>query len=183
MSTLTASVLAAVRGRKKASRLEDDRDLPEEIEEEEKDAEGEKDETTAEEEDRDPDAEADDDEPTAEDDGVDPDADDEENQKQAGSAQVRRAEQTRIRSILMHPKADANPGLAAELAFGKRFYSAKEAGALLVHAGGGGGRLANRMKDKSPKIGSGPAPAASPKDRPSRIQAAAQQMIAAKKKR
>lgn len=156
MSTLTASVLAAVRGRKKASRLEDDRELPEDMEDEEKkDAEGEEDETEAEEEDRDPAAEGEEDDTAAEGEEKDPDAEDEEDPKQARTSKVRRAEQGRIRSILTHPKADANPGLAAELAFGSRFYSAKEASALLDHSGAAGSRLAGRMNGRSPKIGSG----------------------------
>ncbi|MQW73849.1 hypothetical protein GHK50_28330, partial [Sinorhizobium medicae] len=48
-----------------------------------------------------------------------------------------------------------NPGLAAELAFGSRFYSAKEAGALLSSASAGGSRLAGRMAGKSPTLGAG----------------------------
>ncbi|WP_265518961.1 hypothetical protein [Nitratireductor luteus] len=158
MSTLTQSVLAAVRGRRKGSRLEDDRTIPEEMEEEEKEAEEEEKDPDVEEEDRDPDAEDEEekDEADLDDEEKDPDAEEEEEGKQAGSAKVRRAEQSRIRSILTHPKADANPGLASELAFGKRFYSAKAAGALLDHSGGSVGRLAGRMKGKSPRIGSEP---------------------------
>ncbi|MDX0967607.1 hypothetical protein GOE06_29405 [Sinorhizobium medicae] len=68
---------------------------------------------------------------------------------------IRRAEQGRIRSILTHPKAENNPGLAAELAFGSKFYSAKEAGALLSSASAGGSRLAGRMAGKSPTLGAG----------------------------
>ncbi|MFC6490685.1 hypothetical protein [Nitratireductor sp. GCM10026969] len=180
MSTLAGSVLAAVRGRKKASHLEDDREPPEDLEEE--DAEDEEEGKSAEEEDRDPDAEDEGDDTTAE--GEDPDAqaEEEEDGKQASQeTKIRRAEQGRIRAILTHPKADANPGLAAELAFGSRFYSAKEAGTLLETSGGEKGRLASRMAGKSPKIGAGPAPAASPKDRPSRIFAASSKLIEAKK--
>ncbi|MDX1127970.1 hypothetical protein GOL24_27455, partial [Sinorhizobium medicae] len=71
-------------------------------------------------------------------------------------------EQGRIRSILMHPKAESNPGLAAELAFGSRFYSAKEAGALLSSASAGGSRLAGRMAGKSPTLGAGTLGAGTP---------------------
>ncbi|MDS1135573.1 hypothetical protein [Nitratireductor indicus] len=148
MSTLTASVLAAVRGRKKGSRLENE---PEEnLEEDEV-------ETGAEEDEDQPAAESEEEDTSAEDDERPEDAEEEEDQPQASSARVRRAEQGRIRAILTHPKADANPGLAAELAFGERFYSAREAGALLEHSSAGTGSLAGRMKGRSPKIGSGSA--------------------------
>ncbi|EKF17071.1 hypothetical protein [Nitratireductor pacificus] len=148
MSTLTASVLAAVRGRKKGSRLESEpeENLDEEVVE-----------TGAEDDEEQPAAESEEEDTSAENDERPEDAEDEEKQPQASTARVRRAEQGRIRSILTHPKADANPGLAAELAFGERFYSAKEAGALLEHSSAGTGSLAGRMKGRSPKIGSGSA--------------------------
>ena len=175
MSSLTASVLAAVRGRKKASRIEEDpeRDAPEE-EIEEKDAEGEEDETSAEDEDDDKAAEGEEEETEASE-------DDDEPKAKTAHATARRAEQARIQAILTHPKADANPGLAAQLAFGKRFYSAGEAGALLASSAAGTGRLANRMAGKSPAIGAGPAPNADTKSQSGRIFAAASQMIAAKR--
>lgn len=176
MSTLTASVLAAVRGRKKDSRLEDDRVPPEELEdEEETSAAADGEETSAEAEEEETEAEGDEEETSAE--------EDEEGDQMSADTRVRRAEQARIRGILTHPGAAGNPGLAAELAFGKRLYSAKEAGALLSSSAPSGGRLGSRMKGNSPKIGTGQAPAASGKDQPGRIMAAAAQIIETKRKR
>ncbi|MDX0605844.1 hypothetical protein GOC89_32860, partial [Sinorhizobium medicae] len=144
-SALTRSVLAAISG-KKGSRLEDER--PEEIEDDEK-VEGTEDDTSAEDDVSDTDGETSDDDTSAETEG------DETDDGKTSASAVRRAEQGRIRSILMHPKAESNPGLAAELAFGSRFYSAKEAGALLSSASAGGSRLAGRMAGKSPTLGAG----------------------------
>lgn len=152
-TTLAASVLAAVRGKAKSSRMEDEKPEAEDqvVDDDQttdEDAEGDK---------PDPEAEGDDKEPTAEDDATDPDAETEgdDGETKPSAASVRRAEQSRIKSILMHPMADANPALAAELAFGAKCYSAKDAGALLTSAAAGGGRLADRMQGRSPKLGSG----------------------------
>lgn len=176
MSTLTASVLAAVRGRKKGSRLEDDRMPPEDLEDDEETvAEDDEEETSAESEDEEAEAEGEEEEASAE--------EDEEGERMSADTRVRRAEQSRIRAILTHPGATGNPGLAAELAFGKRLYSAKEAGALLSSSAPTGGRLAGRMQGNSPKIGSGQASSVSAKDQPGRILAAASQIIAAKRQR
>ncbi|RVJ67622.1 hypothetical protein [Sinorhizobium medicae] len=144
-SALTRSVLAAISG-KKGSRLEDER--PEENEEDEK-VEGTEDDTSAE------DDVSDTDDDTSGDDTSTQDEKEETDDGKTSASTVRRAEQGRIRSILMHPKAESNPGLAAELAFGSRFYSAKEAGALLSSASAGGSRLAGRMAGKSPTLGAG----------------------------
>ncbi|AEG04247.1 hypothetical protein [Sinorhizobium meliloti] len=144
-SALTRSVLAAISG-KKGSRLEDER--PEEIEDDEK-AEGTEDDTSAE------DDVSDTDDDTSGDDTSTEDEKEEADDGKTSASAIRRAEQGRIRSILMHPKAESNPGLAAELAFGSRFYSAKEAGALLSSASAGGSRLAGRMAGKSPTLGAG----------------------------
>ncbi|MDE4620868.1 hypothetical protein [Sinorhizobium meliloti] len=144
-SALTRSVLAAISG-KKGSRLEDER--PEEIEEDEK-VEGTEDNTSAE------DDVSDTDDDTSGDDTSTQDEKEETDDGKTSARAVRRAEQGRIRSILMHPKAESNSGLAAELAFGSRFYSAKEAGALLSSASAGGSRLAGRMAGKSPTLGAG----------------------------
>lgn len=149
-TTLAASVLAAVRGKKKSNRMEDEKpeaedEVVDDDQTTEEDAEGDK---------PDPEAEGDDKEPAAEDDPTDPDAEDDD-QTKPSAASVRRAEQSRIKSILMHPMADANPALAAELAFGAKCYSTKDAGALLTSAAAGGGRLADRMQGRSPKLGSG----------------------------
>jgi hypothetical protein len=144
-SALTRSVLAAISGRK-GSRLEDER--PEEIEDEEKVEETE-DDTSAEDDVSDTDGDASDDDTSAE------SEEEETGEGKTSASSIRRAEQGRIRSILMHPKAESNPGLAAELAFGSRFYSAKEAGALLSSASAGGSRLAGRMAGKSPTLGAG----------------------------
>ncbi|MHA4733276.1 hypothetical protein [Ensifer adhaerens] len=144
-SALTRSVLAAISG-KKGSRLEEER--PEDLEEEEA-AEGTEDETSAEDDVTDPEAEADEEDTAAE-------TDEEQTDEGKNSANaIRRAEQGRIRSILTHPKAESNPGLANELAFGSKFYTAKEAGALLSSAGGGGSSLGSRMAGKTPKLGAG----------------------------
>lgn len=142
---LARSVLAAVRGK-----MEEDR--PEEVEDDEQAAGDEPDETAASEE-TDPDAEEEKPDENAED-GV-PGEDEDQPDGRSASA-IRRAEQGRIHAILTHPKADANPGLAAELAFGKRFYSAREAGALLSSSAAGG-RLADRMKGRVPALGAGDA--------------------------
>lgn len=144
-SALTRSVLAAISGRK-GSRLEDER--PEEIEDDEK-VEGTEDDTSAEDDVSDTEGDTSDDDTSAE------TEEDETGDGKTSASAVRRAEQGRIRSILMHPKAESNPGLAAELAFGSRFYSAKEAGALLSSASAGGSRLAGRMAGKSPTLGAG----------------------------
>lgn len=144
-SALTRSVLAAISGRK-GSRLEDER--PEEIEDDEK-VEGTEDDTSAE------DDVSDTDDDTSGDDTSTEDEKEETDDGKTSASAIRRAEQGRIRSILMHPKAESNPGLAAELAFGSRFYSAKEAGALLSSASAGGSRLAGRMAGKSPTLGAG----------------------------
>lgn len=140
-ATLAQSVLAAIGGRGRG--LEEDR--PEEIEEEK---------TTAEADDETPAAEGDADEPDATADDEEPDAEGDTDETEANAQRIRRAEQGRIRAILTHPSAAANAGLAAELAFGATFYSAKAAGSLLASAGGGGSRLADRMKGKSPALGS-----------------------------
>jgi len=151
-NTLAASVLAAVRGKMKTSRMDDD---PEVAEDEIVDDDKEKD-PDAEGEEKDPDAESDDKEPDAEDDPNDPDAEGEDKEDGGTTASsVRKAEQGRIKGILMHPMADASPALAAELAFGNRAYSVKDAGALLTSAAAGGTRLADRMQGRSPKLGSG----------------------------
>ncbi|KQY20781.1 hypothetical protein [Rhizobium sp. Root483D2] len=149
-TTLAASVLAAVRGKKNGNRLEDER--PEETdaveEEDQTDPEAEGDDTE-------PDAETEETDPDAEDDATDPEAsaEDEADPKKA-AASARRAEQGRIKSILTHPMADANPALAAELAFGTKAYSSKVAGVLMTSAAAGGrSRLGDRMQGRSPKLG------------------------------
>ncbi|MBD9621882.1 hypothetical protein IB279_02875 [Ensifer sp. ENS06] len=144
-SALTRSVLAAISG-KKGSRLEEER--PEDLEEEEN-AEGTEDDTSAEDNVTDPEAEAEEEDTSAE-------TDEEQTDEGKTSANaIRRAEQGRIRSILTHPKAESNPGLASELAFGSKFYSAKDAGALLASASAGGTSLGARMAGKTPKLGAG----------------------------
>lgn len=156
-SALAMSVLAAVRGKNKTGRLEGER--PED-EKDEKDVDAEEQDVSpdAEGDDVDPDADADDQDPDADGDDVDPDADpegDEEKPSKEASARIRKAEQGRIHAILTHPKAQANHGLAMELAFGKTFYSANAAGSLLNSSAGGGSRLADRMSGKTPRLGSG----------------------------
>ncbi|NVP54466.1 hypothetical protein [Mycoplana rhizolycopersici] len=144
-ATLARSVLAAVRGK-----MEDER--PEDIEDDEQVSDDERNEDASDEE-RDPDAEEEKPDEDAEDEA--PSEEDEQSEGRSASA-IRRAEQGRIHAILTHPKADTNPGLAAELAFGKRHYSAKEAGALLSSSAANG-RLAGKMKGRVPALGAGDA--------------------------
>jgi len=157
-ASLAASVLAAVRGRK-ANASDDEQ--PEGLEDEEHNADDEQDVSPdANESDDEPDADAEDNEPDAEDDDADPDADpdaEEEKPSKEASARIRKAEQRRIHTILTHPKAQANHGLAMERAFGKTFYSADAASKLLNSSAGGGGRLADRMNGggNKPRLGSG----------------------------
>jgi hypothetical protein len=153
--SLAMSVLAAVRGRKANA---GDEENPEGLEnEDETDADEQEISPDANASDDEPDAENDDNEPDAEGDEIDPDADDEKPSKEA-SSRIRKAEQSRIKTILTHPKAQANHGLAMELAFGKTFYSANAASALLNSSAGGGSRLADRMSGNKPRLGSGGAP-------------------------
>lgn len=141
-TALAQSVLAAIGGRGRG--LEEER--PEEIEDDE--------ETVAEGDDDTPEAEGTDEETTAEtEEGDEAPAGEETDETSASSERIRRAEQGRIRAILTHPAAGANAGLAAELAFGATFYSAKSAGALLASAGGGASRLGDRMRGNSPQLG------------------------------
>lgn len=162
-AALGSSVLAAVRGMKIGSRLEspDDAEKPEDMEGDEDRAEGdddpaaEGDEPETMEGDDDPDAEGDEDRAEGD---KDPDAEGDDPEAKKAS-RIRRAEQRRIQAILTHPKADANAGLAAELAFGARHYPVKEATALLSTSAAGG-RLAGRMGANSPRIGSGTAASA-----------------------
>ncbi|RVG29745.1 hypothetical protein [Sinorhizobium meliloti] len=140
-SALTRSVLAAISG-KKGSRLEDERPEDEEV------IETEEEDTSAEDTPSDPESETEEEDTSAE------TEEEETGDGKTSASAIRRAEQGRIRSILTHPKAEGNPGLAAELAFGSRFYSAKEAGALLSSSAGGS-RLAGRMAGKSPTLGAG----------------------------
>lgn len=156
---LTAAVQAIVRGKMSATRAEEER--PEDVEddidpaaEEEDispDADGEEDDTSAEDDDPETEAEADETETEAEDQG-----EEDKSMSRKASARIRRAEQGRIKAILTHPQAQANHGLAMELAFGKTFYSAEKAGALLKSSAGGGSGLSSRMAGKSPKLGAGP---------------------------
>lgn len=166
-ASLAASVLAAVRGRK-ANASDDER--PEDLEDEDTNADDEQDVSPdANADDDEPDADAEDNDPDAEDDDADPDADpdaEEEKPSKEASARIRKAEQKRIHTILTHPKAQANHGLAMELAFGKTFYSADAATKLLNSSAGGGGRLADRMAGggNKPRLGSG-GPASQPTER------------------
>ncbi|WP_085032265.1 hypothetical protein [Ensifer aridi] len=141
-SALTRSVLAAISG-KKGSRLEDERPEDEEV------IETEEEETSAEDTPSGPESETGEDNTSAE------TEEEETGDGKTSASAIRRAEQGRIKAILTHPKAESNPGLAAELAFGSRFYSANEAGALLNSASAGGSRLADRMAGKSPTLGAG----------------------------
>jgi hypothetical protein len=154
-NTLAQSVLAAVRGKTNGS-MEEERPEDLEADEDENQASTEEDDTAA----ADPPA----------DDETDPEKQDEDDdpadERQAsGSDRIRRAEQKRIHAILTHPKAQANAGLANELAFGSKFYPAADAVALMESSGVAGGRLADRMQGRSPQLGSGGAGAGKPNER------------------
>lgn len=114
-------------------------------------------------------------EPSAEGNDPDPEPDgDPDDTKDMRAA--RRAERARIAAILTAPGAEANPGLAAHLAF-KTDDPAPKAVAALAASSPAGGRLAGRMAAANqPKLGSSASPSAAG-DRASRIAAAAGSMI------
>ncbi|WP_176086942.1 hypothetical protein [Martelella sp. HB161492] len=145
----TANVLAAVRGQ---NRMEDDPGNADP----EKDSppEGMEDDPGA------PDDPKNTDDPSAEGEG-EGNPDDEPDGDEGSQMSARTAERKRIQAILMHPKAEANAGLAAHLAFSTS-HSFAEASAILnaSAATSNGNRLAGRMAGKTPKLGAGGAPSA-----------------------
>ncbi|TPW29683.1 hypothetical protein FJU08_12760 [Martelella alba] len=142
----TANVLAAVRGQ---NRMEGDPG----------NADPEKDNPPAELED-DPNDANNSDDPSAEGEG-EGNPEDEPDGDEGSQMSARTAERKRIQAILMHPKAEANAGLAAHLAFSTS-HSFAEASAILnaSAATSNGNRLAGRMAGKTPKLGAGGAPSA-----------------------
>lgn len=140
----------------------------------------------------DPEADAEGEEPKAEGEEDEPEAEGEEDEPEQMSAADRKifaagrtAERNRIAGILGTDEADANPGLAAHLAFATTM-SAKDAGASLKAAGGkpaARGTLGQRMeRAPNPQVG-GMGGKAAAKDQPSRIHAASMAAIEAKRKR
>lgn len=65
---------------------------------------------------------------------------------------IRADERQRIKSILTHENASANPDLAAGMAWGDTICGEDQAGKMLANAGGRSG-LDAAMRNKSPKVG------------------------------
>ncbi len=176
-----SSIIRAVAGGPKTTRAEGDKpeeDMEDEIvppEDEDKPEEGAEDNAS---EDEQPEDSAEDDTPAEEDDaapsgkagatfadGV-----------KAGRAQERK----RMGAIMGNPAADANPQLAAHLAFATHM-SAADAITALKAAGPGAGTLATRMAGANqPRLG-GAASQSGPASQPDRIAAASKAMIEAKR--
>ena len=143
--SLASAIRAAVGGRAKKPRLEDER--PEDLEDENKpeDAETEEEESAEEHEDENPEA-----------DEADLDVEDDKDDN-SNYARGRKAERRRMSAILGSAKAEANPKLAAHLAFNTSM-SARQAVATLSAAGGGAENrpsLAQRMQGRVPLVGNG----------------------------
>lgn len=150
--SLAEAIRAAVGGRKTGAkaRIEDER--PEDLEEEEnRDAEGDEDETEAEGDD--PDTDAEDGEP---DNAADDDGDEKSPEARKAHARGRMAERTRMAAILGSAAAEANPGLAAHLAFSTSMKAAAALKTLSAASAGGQGKLAARMAAaRQPRLGGG----------------------------
>lgn len=162
--SLAEAIRTAMGGRKNRAkaRLEDER--PEEIEDEEEDgAASEEDETEAEGDEPEEDAEGEDPDENAEDTDPEEEAEDEKTpDARKAHARGRRAERRRMASILGSTAAEANPGLAAHLAFGTSMKAPAALKALAAAGGGAKGKLASRMASaRQPRLGGG---AAAPKD-------------------
>jgi hypothetical protein len=146
--SLMSAIRAATRGTGK-TRLEDEKpeDMDDDVTEEGEEA-SEEDEASSDEDETD--AEGEEDETEGEDEG------DEDTSLSARDRRLILGEQRRIAAILSHPGADANPQLAAKLAFSADHrMTAKKACDLLASGGKSKGSLADRMKGRSPKIGAG----------------------------
>ncbi|MBC7280029.1 hypothetical protein [Hoeflea sp.] len=101
-----------------------------------------------------------------------------------GKAAGRKAERSRMAAILGNPAADANPQLAAHLAFATDMKSADAVLALKASCPGAaaGGKLAGKMAGANqPRLGGSAAGAAGPQSQPERIAAHAAAIIEAKR--
>lgn len=169
--SLARAIRAAVGGRSLKSRLEDEK--PEDLEDDEKPEDAEGDEPV------DPDAD-DGDDPKPEADEDDPVAD--EDKDEGEYARGRRAERNRMSAILGSNNADANPSLAAHLAFSTNM-SAKNAIATLKASGSGAPgqpSLASRMNGRVPALGNG-GTASQPKSADAKLVAFAKNRASARK--
>lgn len=99
-----------------------------------------------------------------------------------GKAAGRKAERSRMAAILGNPAADANPGLAAHLAFATDMKATDAVAALKAGGTAAGGKLAGKMAGANqPRLGGSSAPAGGPQSQPERIAAHAAAIIEAKR--
>nr|WP_278375024.1 hypothetical protein [Brucella anthropi] len=146
--SLARAIRAAVGGgRSMKSRLEEEK--PEDLEDEPRpeDEAEDKDETDPQaEDDEDKPADADEDEPVSEDD-----------KDQSEFARGRRAERKRMSAILGSSHAEANPSLAAHLAFSTGMSAKTAIGTLKASGASGSGKpsLSSRMNGRVPALGNG----------------------------
>lgn len=169
--SLSSIIRAVAGGPKKTNRAEDDKpeenmenDIP--VTDDEENAEGD---------DPKEDAEGDEPEENAEDDEPADDAEDEDDGEpkaaswRKGKAAGRKAERARMAAILGNPAADANPQLAAHLAFATDMKSGPAIATLKASGPGApaGGKLAGKMAGANqPRLGGSAASgAATPGDR------------------
>lgn len=139
--SLASAIRAAVGGRVNRSRLEEEKS--EDLEEETKPEEAEGDESIpVEDEDKPEEAEGDEENP-----------DDEK--KDGEFAKGRKAERSRMAAILGSSKADANPTLAAHLAFNTGMSVKQAVATLSASAPSQGSGLASRMQGRVPALGNG----------------------------
>lgn len=178
--SLSSIIRAVAGGPKKTNRAEGDKpeedmedDVP--VTDDEENAEGDKpqDEETAE-----------GDQPPEEDAEDDEDGEPKAASWRKGKAAGSKAERSRMAAILGNPAADANPQLAAHLAFATSMKSA-DAVATLKASGPGapaGGKLAGKMAGANqPRLGGSSAGASGPQTQPERIAAYSAQIIEAKR--
>lgn len=153
--SLAAAIRLAVGGRKGRARLEDER--REDIEDDEK-PEGEEDKPKDLEEEDKPEGEDEENPEDLEDEDKSEGEDDEEEKMSASErrafGQGRRAERRRMAAILGASSAEANPGLAAHLAFQSSLSVQKALSALAASGKSATGGLASRMAaSRQPKLG------------------------------
>jgi hypothetical protein len=156
--SLASAIRSAMTGRRMKSRLEDEK--PEDAEDDDKpvDAEGdEEDKPEAEDDDKPADAEDDEEKPAdAEDDDDETDAEEDDEDKSMSAsarktfAKGRRAERKRIAAILSSPSAEANPGLAAHLAFATADRPKKALAVLKAGGASAASSLGKRMNARGP---------------------------------
>lgn len=139
---------------KKPDEMEED-ETDTSAEGDEKDVDAEDDEETA------PDAEGEEKDPDAEDDEeIAPDAEDEEDKKMTAAdrkvyGRGRKAERKRLAKILGSKAAEANPALAAHLAFNTSDSAGKALAALKASGPSAVGNLASRMAGRNSRTGRG----------------------------